>query len=289
MIDSIDKQLRLLELKCRWPVEHLLAGEYRSVFKGKGIEFEDVRPYEPGDDVRSMDWNVTARTGTPHIKRFIEDREQYIYLLVDVSASMLHEKSGVKRQAIVDMCSLITLSAIKNQDNVGLVLFSEEVELTIPPGKGRSHALRIMDALMNFAPESQGTNLIHAIQYFEHIARRRSVVFIVSDFFTHNFIEEIQTCAHRHDTNAICIRSPIHTLSQPALVRIQDSETGEERVVDPKVAFADRSPENQEMASKRLADFGVNLLNVETDEDSVAALVRFFRERQSGGIRGTNP
>ena len=152
MLSDLEHRLNLLELKCRRPVEHLLAGEYRSIFRGRGIEFEDVRPYQPGDDVRAMDWKVTARTGEAHIKRYIEEREQFIYLLVDVSASMLHDAQGKKRQTMAELCSLLTMAAIKNQDRVGLILFTDQIEQVIPPGKGRSHAMRIMDQLMNFQP-----------------------------------------------------------------------------------------------------------------------------------------
>ncbi|MDA9317379.1 DUF58 domain-containing protein, partial [Puniceicoccaceae bacterium] len=156
MLDEIESRLNLLEMKCRRPVEHLLAGEYRSVFRGRGVEFEDVRIYQPGDDVRTMDWKVTARTGEPHIKRYIEEREQFIYLLVDVSASMLHDQEERKRQTMSEVCALLTMAAIKNQDRVGLILFSDRIEHVISPGKGRLHAMRIMDDLMHFKPKGKG-------------------------------------------------------------------------------------------------------------------------------------
>jgi len=144
MLDDLDSQLSKLELKCRWAVEHHLAGAYRSVFKGSGIEFEDVRPYQPGDEVRSMDWRVTARTGTPHIKRFVEEREQFIYLLVDVSYSLLHDTTHSLRGTMVELCSMLAMAANKNQDRVGLILFTEDIEHVISPNKGRSHILHIL-------------------------------------------------------------------------------------------------------------------------------------------------
>ena len=187
MLDDFDQRLNLLELKCRRPVEHLLAGEYRSIFRGRGIEFEDVRPYQPGDDVRTMDWKVTARTGEPHIKRYIEEREQFFYLLVDVSASMRHGTHGRKAKTVSEVCALLTMAAIKNQDRVGLLLFSDEVEQIVPAGKGRSHAMRIMDELINFQPKNKGTDFVEALGRFGHIARKHSVVFVVSDFLTEDY------------------------------------------------------------------------------------------------------
>jgi uncharacterized protein (DUF58 family) len=178
VLSVLDQHLNLLELKCRRPVEHLLAGEYRSVFRGRGVEFEDVRPYQPGDDVRTMDWKVTPRTGKPHIKRYIEEREQFIYLLGDVSASMRLDDGGMKHKTVVEISALITMSAIKNQDRVGLILFSDGVEQVVPPGKGRSHALRIMDERMNFKPKGKGTDIVETLAYRHdvnaiHISCRR--------------------------------------------------------------------------------------------------------------------
>lgn len=286
MLYDFESQLNALELKCRWPVEHLLAGEYRSVFKGKGIEFEDVRTYEAGDDVRSMDWKVTARTGTPHIKRFIEEREQFIYLLVDVSASILHDKSGATRQTVVELCSMLTMAAIKNQDRVGLILFTDEVEHVIPPGKGRSHALRIMDALMHFKPKGKGTDLIQMLQRFNHIARRRSIAFVVSDFFTRDYALELQTCTYKHDISAICIRKPVKSRSAHALIRMEDAETGEQRVIDLK-ALDSETESTAQAVKQELMESGVGVLNIEAGEDCIEALTAFFRERQQMGLNET--
>lgn len=278
MLDELDQRLNLLELKCRRPVEHLLAGEYRSVFRGRGIEFEEVRLYQPGDDVRTMDWKVTARTGEPHIKRYIEEREQFIYLLVDVSASMRHGSYGKKAKTVSEICALVTMAAIKNQDRVGLILFSDEIEQIVAPAKGRSHAMRIMDELVNFEPKSKGTNFVEALGRFGHIARKHSVVFVVSDFLTEDYSRELQNLAFRHDVNAIHITDrQLQESGASGLVRMQDAESGEQQVIDLK-ASPDRS--HQQRLRQQMLEAGVNLLDLEVGGDCVEALAGFFHQRQ---------
>jgi len=278
MLDDLDQRLNSLELKCRRPVEHLLAGEYRSVFRGRGIEFEDVRRYQAGDDVRSMDWKVTARTGEPHIKRYIEEREQFIYLLVDCSASMRHGSHGQKAKTVSEICALITMAAIKNQDRVGLILFSDRIEQIVAPSKGRSHALRIMDALINFEPQHTGTDFVEAIGRFAHLARKHSVVFVVSDFLTDNYAAELQSLAFRHDVNAIHIadlslqRSALH-----GLVHMHDSESGEQKVIDLK---ANSEPSHYQSLRQQMLESAVNLLDLEIGGNCVEALANFFHQRQ---------
>jgi len=280
MLDDLDQRLNLLELKCRRPVEHLLAGEYRSVFRGRGIEFEDVRPYQPGDDVRTMDWKVTARTGEPHIKRYIEEREQFFYLLIDVSASMRHGTHGRKAKTVSEICALLTMAAIKNQDRVGLVLFSDEIEQMIPAAKGRSHAMRIMDELINFQPKSQGTDLIEALGRFGHIARKHSVVFVVSDFLSDDYKNELQNLAFRHDVNAIHIAdNQIQKSGATGLIRMEDVESGAEKVVDLQSGHNAGAAHSEHLREEML-ESGVNLLEIEVGDDCVEALARFFHERQ---------
>ena len=280
MLSELESQLNLLELKCRRPVEHLLAGEYRSVFRGRGVEFEEVRPYQPGDDVRTMDWKVTARTGEPHIKRYIEEREQFIYLLVDVSASMLHDADGRKRKTMAEVCALLTLAAVKNHDRIGLVLFSDRIEQIVPPSKGRSHAMRIMDELMHFKPVGRGTDFTEMLGRFGHMARKHSIAFVVSDFMTENYVQELQALAFRHDINAINL-SDAHLFDPKVsgLVRMQDSETGEQRIVDLGHGGADASAHSEGLKQTML-ESGVSLLDLEVGGDCVEALAGFFHERQ---------
>lgn len=287
MLDDFDQRLNLLELKCRRPVEHLLAGEYRSVFRGRGIEFEDVRPYQPGDDVRTMDWKVTARTGEPHIKRYIEEREQFFYLLVDVSASMRHGTHGRKANTVSEICALLTMAAIKNQDRVGLLLFSDEIEQIVPAAKGRSHAMRIMDELIHFKPKRQGTNFVEALGRFGHIARKHSVVFVVSDFLTEDYARELQNLAFRHDVNAIHIGdNQLSKVGASGLVRMRDAETNAEKVID-----LTSNPRAKETHSERLRqqmlESGVSLLDLDVNDDCVEALAKFFHERQRHAVGET--
>ena len=280
MLSELESRLSLLEIKCRRPVEHLLAGEYRSVFRGRGIEFEDVRLYQPGDDVRTMDWKVTARTGEPHIKRYIEEREQFIYLIVDVSASMLHDAGGRKRQTMAEVCALLTMAAIKNQDRVGLILFTDTIELVVPPGKGRIHAMRIMDELMNFQPRGKGTDFTEMLGRFGHMARKHSIAFVVSDFLTEAYARELQALTFRHDINAIHITDKRY--EQPGvsgLVRMEDAESGEQRVIDLKPR-GDSMPDHGQRLREEMLGSGVSLLDLEVGGDCVQALAGFFHARQ---------
>jgi uncharacterized protein (DUF58 family) len=280
MLSELESQLNLLELKCRRPVEHLLAGEYRSVFRGRGVEFEDVRPYQPGDDVRSMDWKVTARTGEPHIKRYIEEREQFIYLLVDVSASMLHDADGRKRKTMAEVCALLTLAAVKNHDRIGLILFSDRIEQIVPPGKGRSHAMRLMDELMHFKPQGRGTDFTEMLGRFGHMARKHSIAFVVSDFMTDDYVQELQALAFRHDVNAINLSDP-HLLDAQAsgLVRMQDSESNEQRIIDLGRSGGE-TPAHSTRLKQAMLESGVDLLDLPVGGDCVAALAGFFHQRQ---------
>ncbi|MGC6423949.1 MAG: DUF58 domain-containing protein [Lentimonas sp.] len=287
MLDELDQRLNLLELKCRRPVEHLLAGEYRSVFRGRGIEFEDVRPYQPGDNVRTMDWKVTARTGEPYIKRYIEEREQFFYLLVDVSASMRHGTHGRKAATVTEVCSLLTMAAIKNQDRVGLILFSDEIEQIVPAAKGRSHALRIMDELINFQPRKTGTDFVETLGRFSHLVRKHSVLFVVSDFLCDEYAKEVQHLAFRHDVNAIHISdNQIEALGATGLVRMQDSESGEQTVIDLK-SGAHANEGHRAKLRQQMQESGVNLLDLEVGGDCVDALAGFFHQRQRQVINET--
>lgn len=280
MITETDSRLSLLELKCRRPVEHLLAGEFHSVFRGHGIEFEDVRPYQPGDDVRSMDWRVTARTGEPHIKRYIEEREQFLYLLVDVSASVLDSSTNQKRDTIAQIASLLTMAAAKNQDRVSLILFTNEVELVIPPGKGRTHTLRIMDALLNFKPEGRGTKFESVLRRFGHMAQKHSIVFLISDFLAKDYLEELRALAGRHDINAVNVLESQTVRSTGAeLVHIHDAENSQRRIIDLKKVATGGAPYH-EILQEEMLESGINLMEIAEGEDCVQALSSFFHLRQ---------
>lgn len=287
MLDHIEHRLNLLELKCRRPVEHLLAGEYRSVFRGRGLEFEDVRAYQHGDDVRTMDWKVTARTGEPHIKRYIEEREQFVYLLVDVSASMRHDNSGKKRETLTELCALITLAAIKNQDRVGLILFSDQIEQIIMPSKGRRHAMRILDELINFKPTNKKTDLARMLERFRHLSRKHSIVFLLSDFLTDPHTLDLQALSSIHDLNTIQIADPVNETRQArALIRIEDAETGQQQVVDSAHQNTQQGAQQAQLREDMLKA-GVNLMQIESGSDCVDALTAYFHGRQRREIDET--
>ncbi len=275
-----DSRLNLLELKCRRPVEHVLAGEYRSVFKGRGIEFEDVRPYIPGDDVRSMDWKVTARTGVPHVKRYVEEREQFFFLLVDLSASTLSDQSGAKRQTVSEFCALLSLAALANNDRVGLILFTDRVELVVPPAKGRQQSMRILDALDSYQPKGKGTRIDVALDAFGHMARKRSVAFVVSDYYASDYEMDLQAAGFRHDVIAVNLIEPFE-LKTPnlGLARIRDSESGELRVVDFDTGKGGVNPKNA-VIREQMLDCGVDLIDLKVGDDCVSVLAGFFKSRQ---------
>ena len=280
MLDHIAHRLNLLELKCRRPVEHLLAGEYQSIFRGRGLEFEDVRAYQYGDDVRAMDGKVTARTGEPHIKRYIEEREQVVYLLVDVSASMRHDNSGNKRETLTELCALITLAAIKNQDRVGLILFSDQIEQIIMPSKGRRHAMRIIDELINFKPTNKKTDLASMLERFRLLSRKYSIVFLISDFLTDPNTLELQALSSIHDLNAIQILHPcLKARQMRALIRIEDAETGQQQVIDSAHQYTQQAAQQAQLKEEMLKA-GVNLMQIESGSDCVDALSAYFHQRQ---------
>ncbi|QXD33549.1 DUF58 domain-containing protein [Candidatus Pelagisphaera phototrophica] len=275
-----DSRLNLLELKCRRPVEHVLAGEYRSVFKGRGIEFEDVRPYFPGDDVRAMDWKVTARTRVPHVKRYVEEREQFFFLLVDLSASTLSDRNGAKRKTVSEFCALLTLAALSNNDRVGLILFTDQVELVVPPAKGRQQSMRILDVLNSYEPKGTGTRIDVALDALGHMARKRSVAFVVSDYYTSDYGIDLQAAGFRHDVIAVNLIEPFE-LETPdvGLARLRDAESGEERVVDFGTGVGKPNPKNSRIREQML-DCGVDLIDLKVGDDCVLVLATFFKSRQ---------
>ena len=268
-----DQALRLLEIQCRFPVENLLAGEYHSVFKGRGVEFEEVREYAPGDDVRMMDWKVTARTGRPHIKRFIEERELMIYLAVDISASMDFGKGRSKREVAAEVCALIAGAAVKNNDRVGLILFTDQIEMMIPPGKGMAHLRRILDALLHHPAKGKKTDIKVAVEALAHLAQNRSVTLVISDFLTDDFLTEIETIAFRHDLTAVQIRSE-HDYAPPIkeLMRVEDSEEGGARWID----FSSVN----DSTSDPFEGSYIDRLALTTDSDCVQELIGYFRMRK---------
>src|SRR6478752_3077114 len=228
--EEILKKIRGLEIKTRALVETAFAGDYHSVFKGRGMNFEEVREYQPGDEIRAIDWNVTARLGSPFVKKFTEERELTVMLIVDVSASgNFGSTSQSKRELAAEVACLLAFSAIRNNDKVGLLLFTDRVELFIPPKKGRSHTLRIIREILFFEPQGRGTEPKLALDYLNKIVTRRAVVFFISDFQAPDFSRALAVSGRRHDFIAIQIRDERErSLPNVGIITLEDAETGEQ-------------------------------------------------------------
>jgi uncharacterized protein (DUF58 family) len=283
---EILRKIRRLELRTRRLVESSFAGQYQSVFKGRGMNFEEVRPYTPGDEIRSIDWNVTARTGEPYIKKFTEEREMTVMILLDVSASgNFGSVEESKREMAAEIAAILAFSAIHNNDKVGLLLFSDRVELFIPPKKGRHHILRLIREMLYFEPLGRGTDLSGALEYLNKVVTRRSLLFVVSDFLAPDFSRPLTVTAKRHDTVALRVVDPAEeNLPDVGVVLLEDPETGEQIEVDTSRRSISRSYAKH--AEDRLRDLGrlfgargIDLLELHTDRDYLPVLRGFFERR----------
>ena len=284
---EILKKIRRLELRTRRLVNDALAGQYHSVFKGRGMNFEDVRAYQPGDEVRFIDRNVTARTGELHVKNFTEERELTVVLLVDVSASGAFGSVNLsKRELAAEVASLLAFSAVGNRDKVGLVLFSDGIELFLPPEKGRGHVLRIIREVLFFQPRGRGTNLNAALDFLNKVVRRRAVVFLLSDFQAPDFSRPLAVTARRHDLVAVPVVDPLEeTLPDVGRVTLEDAETGEQYEINTsdvgaQVAFRKAIAARREALAALLRKFGVDSIALRTTEDYLPALRTFFKTRE---------
>ena len=266
------KKIRRIEIKSGKLVDEIFSGEYRSGFRGKGMEFENIRQYTPGDDVRSIDWNVTARYNKAFVKQFVEEREMNIFLLIDMSRS---NSFGQKKEFIAEISATLAFSATKNNDRVGLIFFTEKVEKLIPSKSGRKHVLAIIENILNFEPEQSGTNIAGALQYFNRIEKKRSVVFLISDFLDEGYEKELKASSGRHDLIRIRVADRAEErIPAGAIFTFDDLETGETFVMDNmKRDFYMAAPNG---GSKR------NQITIYTDEDYVKPLRQFFKRRGRG-------
>ncbi len=284
---EVAKKIRRIQIHSNKIVNQLLAGEYHSVFKGRGMEFEEVRPYQPGDEVRWIDWNVTARTGEPYVKRYVEERELVLFFLVDFSASGgLGTVERTKNEIAAEVCAVLAFSAIQNNDKVALVLFTDHIELFVPPKKGSSHVLRIIRELLCFQPVGRGTNLADALRFVGRAAKKKSIVFLVSDFQADGWEDELQVVARRHDVIAVSVRDP-REVEVPTgdLLVLEDPETGRQTVLDARSRkvrqrYQQLAAQQHAELRLRLQNRKVDLIDVRTDRDYVPELVRFFRQRE---------
>jgi len=281
------QQIRRIQIRTSHMVNDILAGQYESVFKGQGMEFREVREYVPGDDVRMIDWNVTARTGAPYVKLLAEERELTVMLLVDASASGFFGSVGrFKNELAAELCAVLAFSAIKNNDKVGLIIFTDEVELYVPPSKGRKHVLRVIREVLYFTPKGKGTNVPEALHFLNGVTTRRVVAFLVSDFMAEDYEVPLRIANRRHDVIAVPVTDPREEeLPNVGLVAVRDTETGREALVNTsdkqvRQAYARAAKERAKQRDDILQRTRVDAIHVRTDRPYIEALLRFFRMRE---------
>jgi uncharacterized protein (DUF58 family) len=282
------RQVKLLELRTRGLVNSLFTGEYRSVFKGQGMEFAEVREYQAGDEVRSIDWNVTARMQRPYVKRYIEERELTVMLAVDVSGS---ERFGTRRrfksEVASELAAVLAMSAIRNNDRVGALLFTEQIEHVVPPRKGRRHALRLIRDILAFEPAGRATDIAAATEYLSKMLAHKAIIFLVSDFLGADFERALKLLAQRHDVVAVSVDDPSERiLPDIGLVRLIDPETGESLDVDtsdPAVRsqFETQVGGDSDRRRHLLRRLAIDEIAVSTDRGIMEPLLRFFRSRET--------
>ena len=284
---EILKKIRRIEIRTKKLVNDLFSGEYHSTFKGQGMEFEEVRQYEPGDEIRLIDWNVTARTGYPHIKKFKEERELSVVMLFDASSSgRFGTRDRFKSETAAELCALLAFSAIKNNDKVGLIIFTDKIEKFIPPQKGRGHVLRLIREILYFKPEGIATDIGAALEYFSRVIKRKSVVFLVSDFLSENFIKPIQIANNKHDVIAIKVTDPRETsFDNVGLIELEDAETGEVVMIDTgsrefRREFSARAEEDNLGLKKAFKLINLDFINIRTDESYIVPLINVFKMRE---------
>jgi uncharacterized protein (DUF58 family) len=285
-LTEVLKKIRRIEISTRRLVNDLFSGEYHSVFRGQGMEFDEVRAYQPGDDIRAIDWNVTARMGEPYIKRFMEERELVVMFLLDMSASgRFGTTDKTKIDTAAEICALLAFSAIQNNDKVGAVVFTDDVEQYIPPDKGRKHALHVVRELLVYEPSGRGTNLGAALSFLQRVLKRRAIVFVLSDFDAPDFERPLAMASRRFDVVALRIGDRREEeLVGSGLLRVWDQEEGIERVVDLTSRSArDRFAAYVRRRNEELVSLfnrcGVDHVDIDTGSDYIAPLTRFFRAR----------
>lgn len=282
------KKVRKIEIKTKGLTKHIFSGEYHSAFKGRGMSFSEVRSYQYGDDVRNIDWNVTARTGDPFVKVFEEERELTVMLLVDLSRSAFFGTvEQMKNELLTEICAVIAFSAITNNDKVGVILFSDRIERFIPPKKGKQHILRIIRELLDIVPVGTGTDIGGALRYFNNVIKKRSICFVLSDFMTKGYEDALRIAKRRHDIIGIQMTDPREAeLPNIGLVRAMDSESGEIRWIDTasrkvRERYAQWYQDNYQHFRNSFLRSGADMISIQTTEPYVNALMQFFQKRAS--------
>ena len=285
--EEILNKIRRIDIRTRHMVNDVLGGQYESVFRGQGMEFEEVREYQPGDDVRSIDWNVTARMGRPFLKKYVEERELTVMLLLDVSASSTFGSVKQRKGELsAELCAVLAFSAIKNNDKVGLIVFTDRIELYVPPQKGRRHVLRVISEALSFEPEGRGTDIAGALEYLNRVTIRRTVAFLISDFMAADYEKSLQIANRRHDIIALTITDPRELeLPDVGILELEDAETGKRIQIDTKVrrvreAYQRLVADKAQQKSRILRSANVDTIDVFTDKPYIEPLLKFFRMRE---------
>lgn len=284
---DVMQQIQRIHIRSRRVVNDLLAGQYESVFKGQGMVFKEVREYVPGDDVRAIDWNVTARTGQPHVKVMAEEREQTVMLAVDASGSKrFGSRARLKSELAAELCAVLAYSAIKNNDKVGLLIFTDRAEHFVPPRKGRKHILRLIREILFFEPDGVGTDVAAALHYLNQVAPRHAIVFLVSDFMSGDFEGPLRISSRKFDTIAVAIDDPREfSLPDAGLIALEDSETGQVYLADTgrrrlREIYEDDGVFRRTRRNDCFKRLRVDLIELQTDTPYIGALHRFFRMRE---------
>ncbi len=284
---EIFKKIRRIEIRTRKLVNDMFSGEYHATFKGQGMEFEEVREYTPGDDIRLIDWNVTARTGIPYVKKFKEERELTVMLLVDASSSGrfgTHER--YKEELAAELCALLAFSAIKNNDKVGLIIFTDKIEMYIPPQKGKGHVLRLIREILYFNPEHTKTDIAGALEFFNKVTKRKAVTFLISDFLSEDYFTPLRIANRKHDMIAIKISDPRElSFGNYGLIELEDAETGEVMVLDTssqlfRNEFAQQAQDSVDALKKEFQVIDLDFIQIRTDKPYTIPLVQFFKMRE---------
>ncbi|MDQ3048320.1 MAG: DUF58 domain-containing protein [Bacteroidota bacterium] len=282
------KKVRKIEIKTRGLSNHIFSGEYHSAFKGRGMTFSEVREYQAGDDIRSIDWNVTARFNNPYVKVFEEEREMTVMLLVDVSASgEFGTKQQIKQELITELCAVLSFSAIQNNDKIGVIFFTDKIEKFIPPKKGKAHILRIIRDLIEFKPEHKKTDIKQALKYLTNAIKKRSIAFIISDFMSANFSDALKIANKKHDLVALRIYDKRELeLPDVGLVKMRDTESGEIKWVDTsdknvRLHFSAAARKKELYLKELFNKSGVDSANISTSDSYIKPLMNLFKKRES--------
>lgn len=283
---EILKKVKRIEIQTRGIVNDLFTGQYHSVFKGRGMEFSEVREYQYGDDIRTIDWNVSARAGHPYIKVFEEERELTVMLLVDVSSSAdFGTFQQMKGELAIELCAVLAFSATKNNDKVGLIIFTDRIEKYIPPKKGKSHVLRVLRELLYFKPEGVKTDINAVLEYLNRVTRKRATVFLVSDFLSEDYKKALQMANKKHDIVAITITDPREqSFPNVGFIELEDAESGETVIIDTTDAslmnlYSSQAEKQRVNREKLFKSMNIDFIDVYTNKSYIDPLVKFFRKR----------